>query len=307
MNGVDIFFVISGFIMVHATRGFKPASTRGGQALDFFVRRLIRVVPLYWLALLWHNKGPIARGGADVGLLADFAFIPRFNPKHPNEIWPSLVPGWTLNYEMLFYVLFAVALFCGRRRYIALVAAMSSLVLAGVLFEFQSAPAVFWTGSILAEFLLGMGVYALFAAKRLVPSTPVAIGLCLLGFVGLAIPNYGLPSLIVDGPFAALIVWSGLYVGRAMRPQRLLGLVGDASYSIYLTHLFVFPFCYALLNAWGMKPPTPFSITVVIVVCCSVATVVGLLVHWVVEKPLLRIMSAAWRGGMRRTPSPART
>ncbi|PZP90666.1 MAG: hypothetical protein DI587_38015 [Variovorax paradoxus] len=62
MTGVDIFFVISGFIMVHATYGLDPNGNRAQQAADFFVRRLIRVVPLYWLALAYMNRADIRRG-----------------------------------------------------------------------------------------------------------------------------------------------------------------------------------------------------------------------------------------------------
>lgn len=100
--GVDIFFIISGFIMVHATRNFDPTSNSLHQAIDFFVRIAIRIIPLYWLALLFLNRHILRNGTADASLAYDFLFIPRFNPSHADDIFPSLMAGWTLNIEMFF-------------------------------------------------------------------------------------------------------------------------------------------------------------------------------------------------------------
>jgi exopolysaccharide production protein ExoZ len=302
MTGVDIFFVISGFIMVHATCGLDPKGSKAQQAADFFARRMIRVVPLYWLALVYMNKSDIRRGNIDAGLLADFAFIPRFSEEIPGEIYPSLVPGWTLNYEMLFYLLFGIALLWGARRYLVLVLAVLALVLIGQLWTFESAPALFWTRSVLGEFALGVGVYLLCSQRSMTPRPWVAVALMVLSVIALAmlaVPGIGIPRLLIFGVPAAVIVWAGVHLGRLTSPSRLLAMLGDASYSIYLTHLFTFVPCFRFLRRFDVSEPTAFNIVLVLAFCAAMATAVGVAVHYVIEKPLLRLMMALWRGRRR--------
>ena len=107
--GVDVFFVISGFIMWHVTAGRDMAPA------DFLWRRLTRVAPLYWLstlgvlavALVWPAFLPEVRPGW-AHLALSLAFIPHLDPK--GLPFPTLPPGWTLNYEAVFYLIFAAAL-----------------------------------------------------------------------------------------------------------------------------------------------------------------------------------------------------
>lgn len=290
--------------MVHATYGLDPNGNRAQQAADFFVRRLIRVVPLYWLALAYMNRADIRRGDIDAGLLSDFAFIPRLSEEIRGEIYPSLVPGWTLNYEMLFYLLFGTALFWGARRYLVLVLAVLALVLVGQLWEFESAPALFWTKSVLGEFALGVGVYLFCSQRSITPKPWVAVALLVVGLVALAVlavPGIGIPRLLIFGVPAAVIVWAGVHLGRLARPSRFLGLLGDASYSIYLTHLFTFAPCFRFLRRLDVSDPTAFNIMLVLVFCTAAATAVGVAVHFAIERPLLRIMMAFWKGRRRGT------
>src|SRR5829696_2873445 len=111
--GVDIFFVISGFIMWMTTIGDTPTS----KPLPFISRRISRIVPLYWV---------LTTGIVIVGLvrpdllsstvitvwhvLASFFFIPYPHPADNGSLVPVLIPGWTLNYEMFFYAIFACSL-----------------------------------------------------------------------------------------------------------------------------------------------------------------------------------------------------
>src|ERR1019366_2869669 len=106
-SGVDLFFVISGFIMVVTTAGRDVTPT------EFIARRFVRVVPLYWVLTLALAATALVAPSlfrsvtlTAVSLIQSLLFIPHFSPSHAGMIWPVLVPGWTLNYEMFFYVVF---------------------------------------------------------------------------------------------------------------------------------------------------------------------------------------------------------
>jgi peptidoglycan/LPS O-acetylase OafA/YrhL len=158
--GVYIFFVISGFIMVHIS---WESFGRPAAASNFLRRRVIRIVPLYWVAtvaaMAYHRVS--ATHGADAGwldLLYSLAFIPYSSD---DGSWAPILPqGWTLNYEIMFYIIFALGL--SFRRQIALLAVglmLGAFVVVGPLLPNQTlaylaSPIVLW-------FLLGMGLATL--------------------------------------------------------------------------------------------------------------------------------------------------
>ncbi len=109
--GVDVFFVISGFIM-------WSISARESRPAAFMVNRIVRITPLYWLATGVMIFGALAGLFPRVVLTPDhivnsLLFIPHVSPSN-HQVWPLLVQGWTLNYEMFFYALFALTLFAPR-------------------------------------------------------------------------------------------------------------------------------------------------------------------------------------------------
>jgi exopolysaccharide production protein ExoZ len=305
-TGVDIFFIISGFIMVHATRKLTADGDRFSQTTDFLMRRAIRIVPLYWLALLFHNRHVLRNGTADAGLLYDFGFIPRFNPVHGGEILPSLIVGWTLNFEVFFYILFGIAILFGSRKHLVLAVSILALVTAGAIFDLKNNAVLrVWTSGMLGEFALGMGVYLLVSHRTWLPNPRAALLIMLTAFAVLALPNEPVPRLLADGVPAALIVWSGVYVGRAMHKRKLLALLGDASYSIYLTHVFALPYCYRVFHQMHLAEPTPLNVAVVLTLSTVFSAVVGVIVYRAVEKPLLEKMTALWTRRRAMAPSAA--
>lgn len=116
--GVDIFFVISGFIMVYIS---QDNFGRPGAPADFLIRRIIRVLPVYWLytfliaSILFVAPHLFSQGKSfDLNhLMASLLFIPWENSI--GDIKPVLNVGWTLNFEMYFYCLFAITLLLGKR------------------------------------------------------------------------------------------------------------------------------------------------------------------------------------------------
>jgi exopolysaccharide production protein ExoZ len=122
--GVDIFFVISGFIMFHTNR---EVFGHAGAAILFLKRRILRVAPLYWLCTafaLWPKTELKT-------LAASVLFVPVRSGD--GSIHTVLAPGWTLNFEMFFYIVFAAGLVLPRKYGLpAIVATLSGLILLGL-------------------------------------------------------------------------------------------------------------------------------------------------------------------------------
>jgi exopolysaccharide production protein ExoZ len=245
-TGVDIFFVISGFVIVHASANLFA---QPGGATLFLRRRLTRIVPLYWvlttlfLAMEFLQRSAIhAETGGAPYLVASYLFVPWPRPEGLME--PALGLGWTLNYEMFFYLVLTPFLLLPRTRAVAGSAvALCLLVAAGQIFGFEAAAPRFWANPIILEFVLGMGV-----------ALAVARGLTLPGWVRLGLVAVAVVCLHEQA--AAALVWRPMAFGvpgallviaavSARRPEHIgagvRGLVrlGDASYAMYLFHPFV--------------------------------------------------------------------
>ncbi len=243
--GVDLFFVISGFIMVYIAR---PEAKPGA----FLLNRVGRIVPLYWLATFiavglvafrpWLFPTSIL--GWDT-LVASLAFFTMMG--NGGFFTPILAVGWTLNLEMAFYVLFALSLIAPPRfRLPVLVALMTALFAAGL-----AAPASsfmsFYGNTILYEFaagcLIGQAVRtpAIFAQLKRIPALGlVAIGSIWLALSGTALDNLPMRPLIWGAPSVLIVLGVVMLdMTRARTTNNFLASLGDASYSAYLLHPFV--------------------------------------------------------------------
>lgn len=299
--GVDLFFPISGFVMWFAA---ESLIRKVGNWREFAWRRVVRVGPLYWLfttlkvmlavlfpAAMLHYR---LRMG---NVVASYFFVPSVGQS--GQPLPVLPVGWTLNYEAFFYVLVGVAI-AWRLRVLRWVG--WGLVVVACVGAFVPRGWGAWTflgDSIVLEFLGGM-LLARFAGRAQWTPTWVAIGL-IVGGVGfaLAVPNS--PELVFQavrvlewGVPGALVMWGVLALeGRMpMKDWRAALLVGDASYSLYLSHTFVLPalaLVAARIGLAGVGGLVWFS-----VVTLPICLVIGVLVHWWVELPMLRSMEG-WR------------
>ena len=280
--GVDIFFVISGFIMAHSTSTFEPNGDLHKQAFGFMKRRIIRIVPLYWIALLWTIKVPLIKGQFESNYLLDFLFLPRIHST--GAIWPELIAGWTINYEMFFYAAFAGAMLAGVKRYAVLALALFSLIALGAVTQPAATPLKFYTSPLLLEFLMGIGTY--YMCNRLSSTVRWAWLVFLGAFALLALGNGPLPRALADGLPAAMVVWAGVQIGRGTN-FRGLRLVGDASYSIYLAHLGVISLLdKAALIGYQQTTSVPALDVFLRVIFASA---IGVTLHFLVEKPMLRL------------------
>ncbi|WP_229002156.1 MULTISPECIES: acyltransferase [unclassified Rhizobium] len=256
--GVDIFFVLSGFIMMHTA---AAEFGKSGASLRFFLRRCARVVPLYWLLtsslLLGALVAPSLLAvpiGSLPHILASYFFIP--SGRGVDEIRPVLALGWTLNYEMLFYVFFAAALLLPIRSGVVwLSVLMVGMALVGKLIHPHHVQIAFWTSPIILEFLFGVYAALIFRSGARIGAGP-ALGLAaigLLGFVHVSAPwnDAVLPQFLRSGLPAALLVLAAAIgpVPPQRRPVFWGVALGDASYSLYLVH----PFILRPLRAIWMK------------------------------------------------------
>ena len=298
-SGVDLFFVISGFIMVVTTAGRDVTPT------EFIARRFVRVVPLYWVLTLalaatallapsLFRSVTLTAGSLAQSLL----FIPHFSPSHAGMIWPVLVPGWTLNYEMFFYVVFAASL-AFRRSLAILCVSLATLVATGYLLgPFAQAIARTYTDPILLEFVAGALIGHLWLAGVKLPFAPSVIAI-LLG-AGLLLRRDAPPLENYTQLLGAVLLVCGVLNSRIL-PWRngLLRALGDASYSIYLTHIFT-------LGAWrwvwtrldvGLSGFAAALAFMLLALVCS--SIVGWLSYRWIETPLLTWMRARWRNRIR--------
>lgn len=293
-GGVDVFFVLSGFIMFVISR---DDAGRPLGWLDFLRKRLTRVVPPYWffttlmLAAMAAVPGLVSNAALDpLHVLGSYLFVPVDNPQ--GEAFPVLALGWTLNHELFFYVLFAAGLLLPWPRGAWLTAGLvASCGLIGALVPPQQVPASFWLNPIVFEFLLGMALGAVHQAGWRVPPGAGA-ALSLLGVVGLwfgaggfhggvLVPEralwMGAPALLVVAG-AALMDATGSG-GRLMRAG-VLG--GDASYALYLSHPFTLAVCAVAFRSFGWQPGL-----CTLLLACGVCLGVAIAFHLWLEKPVV--------------------
>jgi exopolysaccharide production protein ExoZ len=292
--GVDLFFVISGFVIVYASDSLfgQPGGSR-----KFVLRRLIRIVPLYWIAtsyVLWDllkATGLNLSGPTWKSIFGSYFFLPFPFPTGG----PLLIVGWTLNYEMFFYVIFAVAVLFGRMRAVLLVTTvLCACVLVGR--WWGGSLSTFWasfTNPLMLEFVMGMWIAVAFRIGMRIPRAQSALFI-LAGFAMI----YFLPSSGAQD-VARVVRWGGgfsltvIAVALANAQARSsfwkpLVLMGEASYAIYLTHwLVMMPPPNLLVSIF--EPAThPISYSVAII---TAVILVGTVAHLAVEKP---VMAALW-------------
>ena len=263
-----------------------------GASLDFLRRRIIRIVPLYWIATTMMLASLIAapqiiiHNGLDLKhVVASYAFIPW--PRADGQLFPIHALGWTLNYEMVFYAIFALALLLPLRAGLTtLVAIFALLILVGALVPERLFIVKFWGDPIIGEFLLGIGIAGLYLSGRRL-SAPVAIAL-ILGGIALAVVFFQITAyeyvwrLITGGIPAGLIVMAAV-LGPSLResfPVRLLAVGGDASYALYLTHSFTIKLFGVVAIKLGLPLILMYVLGFMLTILASVP------VHLFVEQPI---------------------
>lgn len=295
--GVDIFFVISGFVMAMSTSTLpSDAASRVNAAWVFMRRRLLRIAPLYWfytllkVVLLLALPTLASRASVEPGhLAASLLFIPAVSPW--GLVLPALPVGWTLNFEMLFYAVFAAAIALGAPR-IRFCLLVFLLIFTAEWYVPDSVVLGFYAQSIVFEFILGVCIaYAFLHFRHASPG----VGLIVIaaGVMFMFIPDWGHSAdrFATWGCGAALVVlgsiWLEPWTLRAPLASRL-SFLGDASYSIYLSHTFVVPAGVLALKKLGVQD----SLAIVLAVGMAVV-VAGCISYVWLERPMTTFFKRA--------------
>lgn len=247
--GVDLFFLISGFVMTHVALD----GARGGRAAGrFLFNRAARIYPVYWavtLGLMVLYAGKLALFGEATPFpnpLASFLLL-------PDDDFPLLPVGWTLVHEMYFYAAFSLFVLQRKVSVLSFLGIWAAIVAAANLTGIVSVNA--WTrvafSPLTFEFIGGAGVALVlrrgataFAAPALIAGASVVIGLSAAFAASLYPDAFGDFSrrVLIFGPPFALVLYgaAALEAKSGARAPRWLTAAGNASYSLYLVHVPVF-------------------------------------------------------------------
>lgn len=299
--GVGVFFAISGFIMVYTT---GDEFARAGAGRRFFLRRFLRVAPIYYLtsALMIafsyvtfrYSTNAVYPVPTPSLTLMSVLFVPYMDYK--GLTLPVYELGWTLNYEMFFYAAFAVALMAPRRIGLAAVmAALTALVLVGTLVPAPAmvvgmpVPLFFFTRPVMLYFVIGMVMGAVrlrFGALRL----PVAeAALCLMMLIPLALAvRFGAQEITLIGALCVALVLALASLLEGSRTHSAFATIakafGDASYSMYLTHSFLLGVLGVVLTR--VAAGHTGLLCMLIALACLICAGAAWLVWRFVERPL---------------------
>jgi exopolysaccharide production protein ExoZ len=297
--GVQLFFIISGFVMVYAT---EPLFGTWRGPFVFLERRLVRIVPLYWVVTTFYLALTLVFAKFDKGypasfVLASYLFIPAARPD--GTIEPLVGQGWSLNYEMLFYAVFALTVFQSRRMSATVVTlVLFAAVAMGELLHPQLPFVVaVWTAPILLYFVFGIWIGLAYregySLTRVQGLALIGIGCVLLGVEFYWAPQSSLagfamwcvPPLFVAGASLPKFSLKGLFWSAVM-------VMGAASYALYLFHAVpirtLFFFARWIGLDIGRAPLAYVCVSVMIAIALAIA------IYYLVERPLLKALR--WRG-----------
>ena len=290
LYGVDLFFTISGFIIFNTTRDCRVAPS------EYLYRRLARVVPTYWLfsvltvALIAIAPG-VNSGVPSAGdVMRSLLFVSFLGQKTP-----IVFVGWTLEFEMFFYLSVFVWLLALRRAWRGVVMTLCGLALLGAALHPTYPVLAFITSPLLVEFCLGALVADCFLNRGHADRWSLAS--IVVAFAALAWTN---PTnrVVLVGPAMAMLVFAASMLPQLKRsgvlPVALIEL-GDTSYAIYLVHVWIVS---ALAKvARQLVPGLPLDAFIICAALCAV--IAGCAWYRGVERPIAFVLRRRVRGQLR--------
>ncbi|AXQ29919.1 acyltransferase [Solimonas sp. K1W22B-7] len=293
--GVDIFFVLSGFIIYYVA----GASQRNLSAAGTFLRhRFVRVLPIYWtltaVALLVFLLRPDLVNKSGVGRTTDIAASFLLYPTNDKLLIQN---GWTLSYEFFFYFSFFFAIVAFRPAIRAWVVAGAAFICAalGMWLQPEGLLARFATNSLILEFGYGVVIGALLSGRRdrsrgeeISGALVFVAGAVAIAWVASLPGALPLPRGLCYGIPSAMLVWGALCLERRLGLLARFKILGDSSYSLYLLHVMSLPALGMVWRKIGFGGAAGnFTLLLFLFVGSIVSSIV--LYRWV-EVPLTRTL-----------------
>ncbi|MDS7925374.1 acyltransferase family protein [Acinetobacter sp. ABJ_C1_1] len=285
-GGVDLFFIISGFIMMYITFGKKV------EVGDFLYKRVVRIYPIFYvyatIALLIFLISPESinrSASAPTKILPSYLLIPY------TEFVNLVQVAWTLVYEVHFYLLFAISLLLiNKYRYIFTGFVLSAFSISSLI-QYKTFYLGYLSNPIILEFLFGMILYFLIY-RREARDMWFLIGFASIALITLSINNsiperlfiYGLPSFILMGLLLTLDN-KGFFDKKETKLSNLFLRIGDSSYSLYLSHSFVLGVGVIVLNKINLINNN--TVQLMIILLSIGALIWGWISYSFIEKPMI--------------------
>lgn len=296
--GVDVFFVISGLIMAFITH--NKASTEL-KTSDFFIKRVTRIYPIYWIYLilllignaLTQGSLPETMSNPGLGtLLQSFTLLPS------HEL-PVLIIAWTLKFEIFFYIVFTLLIASGKhleKHYLYLFSIV--MVVLGSILNPQQAILKLMTDPLLLEFTIGVFIGTLYLKKQKLNPVlflSISVILIILELTGYSLAEifnmygtrfgrlvrFGLPASFIVTGFLFANDWISKY------SPRILSRIGDASYSLYLSHILVLSLA---AKVWSLLHLSTYLYDPVFAVYLTLVCLAWSLISYrYLEQPLIRL------------------
>jgi exopolysaccharide production protein ExoZ len=291
--GVELFFVLSGFIICYAA---------ARDPNQFFIKRAIRVVPLYWAATLSIICGammlPQLFPGSVVTaetIVKSLFFIPF--TRADGEVYPLLFLGWTLNYEMFFYLIFGLCLTISKHKAPVLAAIIIMILVAlNPMLKPLGVALDFWTKPILLYFVVGIAAYGLWLKRdywtqRLSPKVAMVASAMTFTLFVIDAPSWFAAHLVIKGFLAIVLMLMLIRLDGLVAWPAWILLLGDASYSLYLLHPYAIEaidrLVHPLSSTWMGITLTLFA--------CALAGALAVIGYKIVEAPSNRYLRR-WLG-----------
>lgn len=307
--GVDIFFIVSGFIMPYIIFGgmYTENTQAKISAIEFLWRRITRIWPIYFLTIMTI----LAISAAVVtGVIENptpgLAYF--FNGSKIDGRWlletltfthweraPILGIGWTLQVEFMFYVAIAVILSLRVKTLEGLEAGLLIFFFASFLLSTFSPIANSFANAMILEFMLGVFLYRIVSKGVLLPKyVAILIIIATIPLVLMIDKNAAIRGLgflyrpIAWGIPAFFLTWAALSIERITPSIKGVELLGDASYSLYLTHGFFAPVFIFMWERSGLTEHTTWWVYLIayVIACQGLA----IATHLYIEKPLNNII-----------------
>jgi exopolysaccharide production protein ExoZ len=291
--GVDLFFVISGVVIASVTAG---KFGRPRDACIFLYHRLARIFPVFWIyttLTLFAYLIPLQTAAGRFNIVASYLLIPTHLPM-------LLLQGWTLSFELYFYLLIFLLLLLVPERFVPWLLTLWGVTVIVLKLHIGLSPSPIvqlLIGPSVCEFLAGWILFRIYRRSRLHPAAGVLLIAASFAFL-MAVTFHNDPSSITDHPwrrpllygsFATLFLFGAMELERTrlIRYLPFFASIGDWSYSIYLSHVLVLNLIARLI---APSLPYPAAMALLLVVGIAAVLLIGYLSYTFIERPLLTLL-----------------